>query len=120
MAKSAPDGYTFLISGAGVISNSMIKKAMPFNDADLVPVAMISVAPSVIVVAPNSPFNDLRDFVNASRNGPGFHFATAGTGSTPHFVAELLNTRYGAKLEPVRFKSGAESVTAILGGRITR
>src|SRR5262249_4744650 len=47
VAKSAPDGYTFLISAAGVISNSMIRK-VPYKDSDLVPVAMIGLAPSVI------------------------------------------------------------------------
>jgi tripartite-type tricarboxylate transporter receptor subunit TctC len=118
VAKSAPDGYTFLISAAGVISNSMIKKNMPFQDSDLVPVAMIGLAPSVIVVSPNSPYKTLKDLVEASKTGQGLHFATAGTGSTPHFVAEMLNTKYGAKLDPVPYKSGSESTTALIGGQI--
>jgi tripartite-type tricarboxylate transporter receptor subunit TctC len=118
VAKSAPDGYTFLISAAGVISNSMIKKNMPFQDSDLIPVAMIGLAPSVVVVAPNSPYKSLKELVEASKVGAGLHFATAGTGSTPHFVAEMLNTRYGAKLTPVPYKSGSESTTAIIGGQV--
>ena len=118
VAKSAPDGYTFLVSAAGVISNSMIKKTMPFKDDDLTPVVMIGLAPSVIVVPRNSPYNNLRDFVDASKKGPGFNFATAGTGSTPHFVAEMLNVKYGAKLQPVPYKSGQESTTAVLGGQV--
>ncbi|CAM3466164.1 tripartite tricarboxylate transporter substrate binding protein [Paracidovorax anthurii] len=118
VAKSAPDGYTFLVSAAGVISNSMIKKSMPFKDDDLVPVAMIGLAPSVIVVPKSAPYQNLRDFVEASRKGSGFNFATAGTGSTPHFVAEMLNVKYGAKLQPVPYKSGSESTTAVLGGQV--
>lgn len=118
VAKSAPDGYTFLISAAGVISNNMIRKSSPFKDSDLTPVAMIGLAPSIIVVAASSKYNTLRDFVEASKVGPGFHFATAGTGSTPHFVAELLNTRYGAKLEPVPYKSGSEGASAVMGGQV--
>ena len=118
VAKSAPDGYTFLVSAAGVISNSMIKKTMPFKDDDLTPVVMIGLAPSVIVVPRNSPYNNLRDFVEASKKGHGFNFATAGTGSTPHFVAEMLNVKYGAKLQPVPYKSGQESTTAVLGGQV--
>lgn len=94
VAKSKPDGYTFLISAAGVISNSMIKKSIPFKDDALVPVAMIGLAPSVIVVPKNAPYKDLRDFVEASKKGNGFNFATAGTGSTPHFVAEILRDRF--------------------------
>jgi tripartite-type tricarboxylate transporter receptor subunit TctC len=118
VAKSAPDGYTFLISAAGVISNSMIKRNMPYQDSDLVPVVMIGLAPSVIVVAPQSPYKSLKDLIDASRTSGGLHFATAGTGSTPHFVAEMLNTRYGAKLDPVPYKSGSESTTALIGGQI--
>ncbi|WP_441617258.1 Bug family tripartite tricarboxylate transporter substrate binding protein [Cupriavidus sp. RAF12] len=118
VAKSAPDGYTFLVSAAGVISNSMIKKSVPFKDDALVPVVMIGLAPSVIVVPKNAPYKDLRDFVEASKKGAGFNFATAGTGSTPHFVAEILNVKYGAKLQAVPYKSGSESTTAVLGGQV--
>lgn len=118
VARSAPDGYTFLISAAGVISNSMIKKSLPFKDEDLVPVAMIGLAPSVVVVPKSAPYDNLRDFVEASKKGAGFNFATAGTGSTPHFVAEMLNVKYGARLQPIPYKSGSESTTAVLGGQV--
>ena len=119
VAKSAPDGYTFLISAAGVISNHMIKKSMPFKESDLVPVALIALAPSIIVAPPNAPYSNLREFVEASKAAPGgFDFATAGTGSTPHFVAEVLKSKYGAKLQVVPYKSGNESATAIMGGQV--
>ena len=118
VAKAAPDGYTFLVSSAGVLSNSMIRKSIPYKPEDLVPVAMIGLAPSVIVVPPNSPYKDISEFVAASKKGAGLHFSTAGTGSTPHFVEGLLATKYGAKLDVVPYKSGAESITAVLGGQI--
>jgi tripartite-type tricarboxylate transporter receptor subunit TctC len=119
VAKSAPDGYTFLISAAGVVSNSMIRKSMPYKDDALVPVAMIGLAPSVIVVPADAPYKDLKEFVAASKKSPnGFHWATAGTGSTPHFVEGLLTTKYGAKLDLVPYKSGSESITAVLGSQV--
>jgi tripartite-type tricarboxylate transporter receptor subunit TctC len=118
VAKSAPDGYTFLVSAAGVISNSMIKKSLPYKDSDLVPVGMIGLAPSVILVPADAPYNDLKEFIAASKTGPGFHWATAGTGSTPHFVEGMLETKYGAKLDVVPYKSGSESITAVLGKQV--
>jgi tripartite-type tricarboxylate transporter receptor subunit TctC len=118
VAKAAPDGYTFLVSSAGVLSNGMIRKSVPYKPDDLVPVAMIGLAPSVIVVPPSSPYSNLKEFVAASNQGAGLHFSTAGTGSTPHFVEGLLATKYGAKLDIVPYKSGAESVAAVLGGQI--
>ena len=118
VAKSAPDGYTFLVSAAGVISNSMIKKHLPYKDSDLVPVAMIGLAPSVILVPADAPYKDLKEFIAASKTGAGFHWATAGTGSTPHFVEGMLETKYGAKLDVVPYKSGSESITAVLGKQV--
>ena len=119
VSKAAPDGYTFLVSAAGVISNSMIRKSMPYKDEALVPVAMIGLAPSVIVVPADAPYKTLKEFIDASKkSGAGFHWATAGTGSTPHFVEGLLQTKYGAKLDVVPYKSGSESITAVLGSQV--
>ncbi|SCK61722.1 Tripartite-type tricarboxylate transporter, receptor component TctC [Variovorax sp. HW608] len=118
VAKSAPDGYTFLISAAGVISNSMIKKTMPYKDADLTPVAMIGLAPSVVLVPADAPYKDLKEFIAASKKGEGFHWATAGTGSTPHFVSGVLQTKYGAKLDIIPYKSGSESINAVLAKQV--
>ena len=118
VAQSKPDGYTFLISAAGVISNRMIKKTLPYKDADLTPVAMVGLAPSVILVPADAPYNNLKEFIAASRKGEGFHWATAGTGSTPHFVSGILETQYGAKLDIVPYKSGSESITAVIGKQV--
>lgn len=116
--KSAPDGYTFLISAAGVISNTMIKKSAPYKDNDLVPVVMIGLAPSIIVTSAKSKNTTLKEFIENAKQGQGAHFATAGTGSTPHFVAEMMNMKYGTKLIPVPYKSGSESSTAVMGGQV--
>ena len=116
--KSAPDGYTFLISAAGVISNTMIKKSAPYKDNELVPVVMIGLAPSIIVTSAKSKHNNLKDFIDFAKQGQGAHFATAGTGSTPHFVSEMMNMHYGTKLIPVPYKSGSEGSTAVMGGQV--
>jgi tripartite-type tricarboxylate transporter receptor subunit TctC len=118
VAKSRPDGYTFLVGAVGVVTNSLIKASMPYKDSDLVPVAMIAVSPSVIVVPTDSPIRDLKGLVAASKEGKGLNFATAGTGSTPHFVAEMLKIKSGAKLEVIPYKSGSEGMTAVIGNQV--
>ena len=70
VAKAKPDGYTFLISSAGIITNSLLRKDMPYKDDDLVPVGMIAVAPSVIVVNPANPANNLKEFVAWAKTQP--------------------------------------------------
>jgi tripartite-type tricarboxylate transporter receptor subunit TctC len=118
VAKSAPDGYTFLAPAAGVITNAMIKKSMPYKEDDLVPVVLMAVSPSVIVVRPDSPIKDLKDLVAQSKKGKGLTFSTAGTGSTPHFVAAMLQYKGGAKLEVIPYKSGSEGVVAVIGKQV--
>jgi tripartite-type tricarboxylate transporter receptor subunit TctC len=118
VARAAADGYTFLAPAAGVITNAMIKKNMPYKEDDLVPVVMMAVSPSVIVVPADSPIKDLKDFVARSRQGNGLNFSTAGTGSTPHFVAEMLKLKGGAKLNIIPYKSGSEGVVAVIGKQV--
>lgn len=118
VAKAAPDGYTFLTPAAGVITNALIKSRMPYEEGDLLPVVMMAVSPSVLVVPADSPIKDLKGLIAASRKGPGLNFATAGTGSTPHFVAEMLKLRAGAKLQIVPFKSGSEGMAAVVGNQV--
>jgi tripartite-type tricarboxylate transporter receptor subunit TctC len=118
VAKSAPDGYTFLAPAAGVITNGMIKAHLPYKEQDLVPVAMLAVSPSVIVVPADSPIKDLKGLVASGKGGRSLNFATAGTGSTPHFVAEMLKLATGAKLEIIPYKSGSEGMVAVVGKQV--
>ena len=115
VAKSAPDGYTFLIAAAGLVTNSLIKTKMPYKDSDLTPVGMIAVSPSVIVVAADSPIKNLKELIEASKKGQGLNFSTAGTGSTPHFVAEMLKISGGGRFDIIPYKSGSEGMVAVVG-----
>jgi tripartite-type tricarboxylate transporter receptor subunit TctC len=118
VAKAKPDGYTWLIGAAGVVTNSMIQAKMTYQDSDLVPVGMIAVAPSVIVVQPGVPANNLKEFVAwAKGQSRGVDWATAGSGSTPHFVAEMLREN-GIDIHIVPFKSGSEGVTAVMSNTV--
>jgi tripartite-type tricarboxylate transporter receptor subunit TctC len=120
VAKSRPDGYTFLIGAAGVITNSMIRKDMPYADSELVPVGMIAVAPSVIVVHPSIPASNMKEFVSWAKNqgATGVSWSTAGTASTPHFVAEMLKQAGVDNLNIIPYKSGSEGVTAVISNNV--
>lgn len=75
---------------------------------------MIAVAPSVIAVNPSVPASNLKELVAWSKTQPGgLNWATAGGGSTPHFVAEMLREA-GVNIVIVPYKSGGEGVTAVL------
>jgi tripartite-type tricarboxylate transporter receptor subunit TctC len=116
VAKAAPDGYTFLIGAAGVITNSMLLPNLSYADSDLVPVGMIAVAPSVIVVNPAVPASNMKEFITwaKAQGANGVTWATAGSGSTPHFVAEMVKEAGGIFMTIVPFRSGGDGVNAVL------
>jgi tripartite-type tricarboxylate transporter receptor subunit TctC len=120
VAKSAGDGYTFLIGGTGVITNSLLVKKLAYADSELVPVGMIAVAPSIIVVHPSIPASNMAEFVAwaKAQGDKGVNWATAGTGSTPHFVAEMIKEATGISLSIVPFRSGNDSVNAVLSNSV--
>ena len=121
VARSAPDGYTFLIGAAGVITNSLLIKNLSYADSDLVPVGMIAVAPSTIVVHPSVPAKNMAEFVawGKAQGEKGITWSTAGSGSTPHFVAEMIKEATGANLTIVPYRSGSDGVNAVLSNSVS-
>jgi tripartite-type tricarboxylate transporter receptor subunit TctC len=120
VAHSAPDGYTFLVGAASTITNSLMLKDLPYADSDLVPVGMIAVAPSTIVVHPSVPANNMAEFVAwAKAQGNGVNWSTAGNGSTPEFVAEMIKEATGVSFTIVPYKSGGDGVNAVLANNVS-
>jgi tripartite-type tricarboxylate transporter receptor subunit TctC len=118
VAHSAPDGYTFLVGAASTITNSLLLKDLPYKDEDLVPVGMIAVAPSTIIVHPSVPANNMAEFI-AWAKAQGVTWATAGNGSTPEFVGEMIKEATGISLVIVPFKSGGDGVNGVLSNNVS-
>src|SRR6202012_4264137 len=116
VARATPDGYTFLIGAAGVITNSLLLKNLPYQDSDLVPVGMIAVAPSIIVVNPSVPASNMTEFIAwaKTQGDKGITWSTAGSGSTPHFVAEMFKEATGVNITIVPYRSGNDGGNAVL------
>jgi len=120
VAKSAPDGYTFYAGAAGgIVTIPMLRSNMPYKQEDLVPVGMMAVSPSIIVVNADSPIQNFKDLLAKAQVKPGVTFATAGTGSTPHFVAEMLKLYAGGGIyEIIPYKSGSEGMFAVVSKQV--
>ena len=118
VAQARPDGYTLLVGSPGPLT---IAPAASPDAPDplrvLAPVALIAESPQVLVVPPSSPAATLDAFVALARRRE-LNLGSAGIGTTPHLVVELLRERSGADLTHVPFRGGAPAVTALLGGQI--
>ncbi|HEY1473338.1 MAG TPA: tripartite tricarboxylate transporter substrate binding protein [Pseudolabrys sp.] len=120
VAHAAPDGYTFLVGAASTITNSLILKDLPYKDSDLAPVGMIAVAPSTIIVNPSVPANNMAEFIAwAKAQSKGVTWATAGNGSTPEFVGQMLKEATGISLVIVPYKSGSDGVNGVLSNNVS-
>jgi tripartite-type tricarboxylate transporter receptor subunit TctC len=120
VAKSAPDGYTFYAGAAGgIVTIPMLRSNMPYKNTDLIPVGMMAVSPSIIVVNADSSIQNLKDLIAKAQGNPGLTFATAGSGSTPHFVEEMLMLYAGGgNYEIIPYKSGSEGVFAVVSKQV--
>ena len=121
-AESRPDGYTLLLSTPSTFSilPALRGAELPFDAVrGFTPVAMVGRGPFALAVAPDSPLRNVADLVAAARARPGsINFGSAGIGTTPHLVVELMREQTGVELTHVPFRGGAPAVTALLGGQL--
>jgi len=121
-AKSAPDGYTFLVTANPAIAvNPSLYKNLPYNaERDFVPVARGVVAPLVICVHPSVPARTLAELVALGKRDPGrLSFGSAGTGSPTFLGIRMLEEVSGAKFLHVPFKGIGNMMPSLLGGQLS-
>jgi tripartite-type tricarboxylate transporter receptor subunit TctC len=121
VAKSAPDGYTLLMSSGGMVAvNPHIYAKMPFDPAkDLVPVAAAARVLVFLVVRSESPIKDWAGFLADLKANPGRRsFGSPGNGSSPHLAAEMMKSQTGTFAVHVPYRGAAPALTDLLGGQI--
>jgi tripartite-type tricarboxylate transporter receptor subunit TctC len=119
VAKSAPDGYTFLIaSPSSILVNPLLSPKASFQPLnDLVPVSKVSASPLILAVNPGLGITDLRGLIKHLKDNPGkVNYATSGNGSAPHLSAVLFIRLAGVEMVHVPYKGGAPSVQSVLAG----
>ncbi len=121
VAKAEPDGYTMLMSSAGILSiNQFLYAKMPFDAASaFAPISMVADMPMVLVVRNDSPAQTLRAFVDLAKRDAGkLSFGSPGNGTTGHLGLEMFKAAAGVDIVHVPYKSAAEAVNAVLGGQL--
>jgi len=119
VAKSTPDGYTFLIHSSGHVVNPAIYPNLPYDTLkDFVGVTPLASLPNVLVTAPGK-FADVRDLVAKAKASPGtFNYASAGNGSATHMNAEVFRVAAGFQAQHVPFRGTPEAMTETVAGRV--
>ncbi len=117
VARAAPDGYTIL-SYADALLLLGATKRVPFDVLKTFePIVTMTSQPYILVIQPNLPIKDLKDFVAYSQKVP-LTYGSSGIGGTVHIGMERLAKASGAKMMHVPFKGTAPSLIAVMSGEI--
>jgi tripartite-type tricarboxylate transporter receptor subunit TctC len=119
VAKSPPDGYTLLLGVTGALSIApFVYPKLGYDpQRDFTPVAMVALAPYIMVVHPSVPAKNVKELIALAKARPGeLRFASAGVGSTPHLCTELFMSMAGIKMLHVPYRGGAPAMVDTIAG----
>ena len=118
-ARSAPDGYTWLMGNISTLAiNQWTMAKLNYNPStSFEPVAMVAVQPLLVAVNPTVPVNTLSELVAFAKKNPGkLNYGTAG--SSIHLAVEYFSGLAGIKMNHIPYKGSAPAITDLLGGQI--
>jgi tripartite-type tricarboxylate transporter receptor subunit TctC len=121
VAKSKPDGHTlYLIGELTHGSLGTLNPKLPFDPAkDFAGVSNLVESPLVVVVPPQFPAANLKEFVAYAQAHPGqINYGSAGTGNTLHLAAEQFAKATNVQMNHVQYKGASQAVLDLLAGRL--
>ena len=121
VAVATADGYSLLVGNTSVLAViPAVSAGAGYDPAkNFSPVAKLSESYQILVVPASSPFKTVRELVDYAKQHPGkLNVAHTGAGGLPHLTVELFKARAGIDVVGVPYKSGGESVTAVLAGQV--
>jgi tripartite-type tricarboxylate transporter receptor subunit TctC len=120
VAKSAPDGHTWLLAPDNVFTVNAHMAKQPFDALnDLVPVTLLARIQFLLVVHPEVPAKSVAELIAHAKTRPGeLNFGSSGTGSPQFLGGTLLQQMSGTKMNHVPYKGAAPAVADLLAGRI--
>ena len=118
VAKSAPDGYTWLAVTLAHAVNASLFSTLPYNvEKNLVPVVHLATSLLVLVVNANSPVKTLKDFLDLAKSKP-LSGGSSGNGTPPHLGLELMAGETKFNFTHIPYKGGAPSLNDLMGAQI--
>src|SRR5215510_6479790 len=120
VARSAGDGYTLLMVPSTLALNSVLYKKVNYDPiGDFSPITVAATAPNVLVINPNVPAQNLREFIAyAKSKAADLTYGTPGVGTSPHMSMELFKSMAGVDIRHIPYRGTAPAVTDIISGQI--
>jgi len=121
-AKSAADGYTFLMGSTSTISINPALVSRPTYDPakDFTPVSQVAFIPHVLVINAAVPASNLREFIAYAKANPGkLNYGSAGNGTPHHIAGEMFKQLAGVEMTHVPYKGTAPALNDMLAGQVS-
>ncbi|MDM0109746.1 tripartite tricarboxylate transporter substrate binding protein [Variovorax sp. J22R24] len=120
VARAPKDGYTLLASySAYHVGNPAMFPKLPWEQKDLVPVALIAAATNVITAHPSVPAQNLKEFIAYVKQNPGkVNYASQGNGSLSHVGTELFDQTTQTEMTHVPYKGSGPAIQDVLSGQV--
>ncbi len=120
VAKSAPDGYTLLLTASVHVINPFLYKSVPYDVVkDFTPVSLLAEGPLIVSTTPSVPANSLKELFELVRKQPQkYTFGTTSIGSASHLAIELIKRDAGLDTLVVAYKGTAPALTDLMSGQI--
>ena len=116
---AAPDGYTILVTPPPIVLSPIMNKNSGFTLKDFVPLTLATSSPNTTVVKADAPWKSLEDVLAEAKKNPGqLTYGSAGPGTTPHFIGELVKLKTKIDMTHVPLGSESAAATAVLGGHV--
>ena len=119
VAKSAPDGYTLMITSSGFVGAPAMYKKLPYDtEKDFEPVTNLLENTGIFVaVNPALPVRTLQEFIELARKPESkLAYGSPGIGNTLHLAGELFNERAGTHILHIPYKGAGPAVAAAIAG----
>lgn len=121
VAKSTPDGYTFLtVIAAHAANKTLYAGKLNFDpETSFAPVSLVGVAPLILTVTNNLPVKNAGELIAYAKANPGkISFGSSGVGAAAHLTSELLKQVAGIQMEHVPYKGTAPALADLVSGNI--
>ncbi|MFL6566736.1 MAG: tripartite tricarboxylate transporter substrate binding protein [Burkholderiales bacterium] len=121
VARSAPDGYTWLLGNNSILAtNQSLYRSLGYDPVrDFAPVSLVAVQPNILVVNPQLPVKSVMELISFAREHPGkLNYASSGSGAAAHLAAELFKTMAGIELVHIPYKGAQPALTDVIAGQV--
>jgi tripartite-type tricarboxylate transporter receptor subunit TctC len=120
VAKSPPDGYTFVcVANSFCVNHTLIKK-LPYDTLkDFKPVALMGMSEHVLATHPGSGIKQIGDIATLAKRKANLSYASFGQGTSAHLAGEMLKAQLGLDITHVPYKGQAPALADLLGGQVS-